>query len=322
MELYVLIALFWIGVSIVWGLVARRKGRSFLAIFALSIFVTPIIGMIVALLLQPTDAVKMSVTTGGINGPVGPVPCPFCKEQIRPDAVVCKHCGKDVEPGIERLLEEQKQSRAATREAESVAFLEQERQRQLRQKRRKQFWTTGRKIGVIAGSVIAVAGLITLLTVLNSTAPSRREAAIEAAIAKLAASGEWGRIIESCGEPPAEIQNVQVLDSDKEYSFDVIDEWGVDTGPILVGDAQMYLSCLDGTLADIKIDTFMGTAEVTASSRILDILVMKGGSAEERYEVTVSVPEKLEVTSTGTELFLWHVTVSKTGQFAVLPSGN
>ncbi|QEO14178.1 hypothetical protein FLP10_06905 [Agromyces intestinalis] len=34
-----------------------------------------------------------------------PVQCPFCREQIRSDAVVCKHCRRDVAPQLPELLE-------------------------------------------------------------------------------------------------------------------------------------------------------------------------------------------------------------------------
>lgn len=76
--------------------VAHTKGRSAWAFFWLSIFFSFFIGIIVALAIAPGDRPR--------NGEVR-ANCPYCMEQINALAVVCKHCGKDVEPQVDLVKE-------------------------------------------------------------------------------------------------------------------------------------------------------------------------------------------------------------------------
>jgi hypothetical protein len=69
----------WILFALIVGLVASREfGRSALAWFVLSLFFSPLVGVLLFLL------------------PPGRVPCPFCAELIKPSARVCRFCGREV----------------------------------------------------------------------------------------------------------------------------------------------------------------------------------------------------------------------------------
>jgi hypothetical protein len=84
--------IFWFGGAFVAANFARSKGRSGFGYFALSLLLSFLVTIIVLAILPS------KVTT------VDPVPkttCPYCREQIIADAVVCKHCGRDVEPDLE-----------------------------------------------------------------------------------------------------------------------------------------------------------------------------------------------------------------------------
>jgi hypothetical protein len=72
--------------------VAYTKRRSAWAFFFLSFFLSFIVGIIVALAIAPGNRARQ----GEVN-----VECEFCMEQINALAVVCKHCGKDVEPELD-----------------------------------------------------------------------------------------------------------------------------------------------------------------------------------------------------------------------------
>lgn len=71
--------------SLVVGYVASQKGRSGYGFFFLSFFFSFALG-ILAVIALPQKAKDFGATAV----------CAFCKEDIRFDAQVCRHCGKDV----------------------------------------------------------------------------------------------------------------------------------------------------------------------------------------------------------------------------------
>ena len=80
--IYILFCL-WIASLI--AKMAWKKGRSWNAFFALSLFV-PVIAWIVATVVSTDQATVMS----------GTKKCPKCAEMIKQEATLCKHCGSEV----------------------------------------------------------------------------------------------------------------------------------------------------------------------------------------------------------------------------------
>lgn len=83
MELF----LTWLILSILAGYYAGTKGRSSIGFFFLSIFLSPLIGFIAALVLPKVD--------DEIAKQNNLKKCPYCKELVKQEATVCKHCGKE-----------------------------------------------------------------------------------------------------------------------------------------------------------------------------------------------------------------------------------
>ncbi len=93
----------WVAMAFVVAYVAGQKNRSKVGFFWLSIFLSPLIGLLVAIAIPrgSKNANRLSQ-------------CPYCKEEIVVDALVCRHCGKELEPETQ-----QKEVLAKFRETEA-----------------------------------------------------------------------------------------------------------------------------------------------------------------------------------------------------------
>jgi hypothetical protein len=116
--IYVVILLF---ISIAIANAARNKGQSWALFFWLSFLVNWFIMLIVMLFIKK-DPSQSNYVSGDLGST--PVTCQFCKEQIRADAIVCKHCGRDVTPQLPRLEKEESERVRAGVEAERESRLQ------------------------------------------------------------------------------------------------------------------------------------------------------------------------------------------------------
>lgn len=89
---------FWVALSIVAAWIASKKGRSGVNAFLLSMVLSPVIGLIVAIFL---DRRERPGTVAYEEATAERVRCPDCRELVLAEARKCKHCGCGLVPQSE-----------------------------------------------------------------------------------------------------------------------------------------------------------------------------------------------------------------------------
>ena len=83
----------WPLFSILIGMWNHNKGNSFWVGFLISLFLSPLIGFIIVLVLTPNkkNLEKRELNSGKLKK------CPYCGELIKPEAKICRFCQRELE---------------------------------------------------------------------------------------------------------------------------------------------------------------------------------------------------------------------------------
>jgi DNA-directed RNA polymerase subunit RPC12/RpoP len=91
MEISILI--FWIVGCSIAAKIAKNKGRSPGEFFFIAALLSPILGIVIALVAKPNtqNVEQQRLQSGDVKK------CPYCAELVKREAMICKHCGKSVQ---------------------------------------------------------------------------------------------------------------------------------------------------------------------------------------------------------------------------------
>lgn len=91
--------IFWLGMSIACAVVANNKGRSVAGWLVLGLLFS--VAALIVVLVLPSLKIDPGIPTLETHQK-----CPHCAEYVLREAVVCKHCGRDLhEPRPSRLTQ-------------------------------------------------------------------------------------------------------------------------------------------------------------------------------------------------------------------------
>lgn len=162
---FIVLGIVAIGLDVAVGKYAVSRGKPFKRYFWFAFFLSPLISFII-LLAESSSKTRPEVTAESSDM----TKCPYCAEQIKLEAKICKHCGSDVANHIAKLLEEraaentaqmqrlEQAARLAKKEEERIAR-EAEEVAMAAKAARKAFWKSGKgKTAAAALAVVVVLG--------------------------------------------------------------------------------------------------------------------------------------------------------------------
>ena len=95
------IFIFWIILSVLVGVFASSRGRSGIGHFFIALLLSPLIGALIILVLsQKTEKIEeRAINNGNLKK------CPSCAELVKNEAIICKHCNRQLPPPSSKLAD-------------------------------------------------------------------------------------------------------------------------------------------------------------------------------------------------------------------------
>lgn len=104
----------WLLFAVAVGVYASNRGRSGFGWFLLSLFISPLLGIIFCAVSKDLSKAGTTATTTEPSLATH-VKCPACAELVLPEAKACKHCGQALTPDLDfaqRQLVQAKQEKS------------------------------------------------------------------------------------------------------------------------------------------------------------------------------------------------------------------
>lgn len=149
----ILVFVVWLALCGAAAYIADNKGRSGVGIFFLSFFLSPLVGIIVALGMRPDDKKVASAQ--------GKKKCPNCAEFVQPDAKTCRFCqysfveDEAAERARLEVQAEEESAAAARRQAEYEAY-------QAAEAAKPWLRRHGVELGIAAALIVFIGGVMWL----------------------------------------------------------------------------------------------------------------------------------------------------------------
>lgn len=91
MNLFVMIFIGWLMLSVIVAMAASSRGRSAIAWFGVAVLISPLFALIAVLVIGPPKK-----DGSGVALQSDTITCPHCAEMIKRAALVCRFCGHDI----------------------------------------------------------------------------------------------------------------------------------------------------------------------------------------------------------------------------------
>jgi hypothetical protein len=172
------ITLFWLVVFLAFNgllafipaFIAREKGRSFGAFWALGFFTTIVVGLIAVLAMPSVEKQLRTVRTdasGNVLADETEMPetikCPFCAEMVKPEASKCRYCQSDISKHVQAIKSQVNENKMTYNREEIARLQEHKLQIAERRKNRLKRLKSPAGIAIVSIVLLALVGASTVL---------------------------------------------------------------------------------------------------------------------------------------------------------------